>query len=96
MRPKALVQQTRSAIQEAPSIAFKTMQTDVLLSLWAKARVASGCATIAPPIWVLTITILLETHPYALTNNPRAGAWEVQCPDKATHVVRQASRQVNN
>jgi len=61
-----------------------------LLSPWVKAPDVRGCATIAPPIWVQTITILLETHPCALTKP--ADVWVVQCPDKATHVVVQATK----
>ena len=79
----------RCATPAALLIAFKTPKMVVLLSPWVKAQDARGCATIAPPIWVPTITILLETHPCALTK--QTAAWVVQCPDKATHVVRQAT-----
>ena len=89
MRPKALVRPTRYVIQATSSIVLKTQKMDVSLSQWVKAQAVRGCAVIVPPIWVPTITILLETHPYAPTK--QGVAWEALYPDKATHVALQAS-----
>lgn len=81
----------RSAIRATSSIVLKTQKMDVSLSQWVKAQAVRGCATIVPPIWVPTITILPETHLCAPTNNQQEGAWEALYLDKVTHAVQRVT-----